>query len=144
MRVIFILVSLVLFSCATRKVNKSTEDIKQIQTEVVQNNVQTKQDSIVFITDTTSEVCIEPIDFVKPMIVNGKTYLNAKISLKKRKVNTSIALKKIVSDKSLKTSSNKVEVVKSGKVIERKSGFNWWWLLLLIIPVGIYGYIKLT
>lgn len=140
----YLLILLLLVSCATRKVNKTTEEIKQVSTEVVQNNIQTKQDSIVFIADSTTEICIEPVDSIKPMVIDGKTYVNAKISLKKRKVNTSIALKKIVSDTSLKTSSKKIEATKSEKITERKSGFNWWWLLLLIIPAGIYGYIKLT
>lgn len=140
----YLLILLLLVSCASRKVNKTTEDIKQTSTEVVQNNIQTKQDSIVFIADSTTEICIEPVDSIKPMVIDGKTYVNAKISLKKRKVNTSIQLKKIVSDTSLKTRSKKIEAVRSEKITERKSGFSWWWLLLLIIPAGIYGYIKLT
>jgi len=140
----YLIILLLLASCASRKVNKTTEEIKQVSVETVQNNIETRQDSIVFVADSTTEICIEPVDSIKPMIVNGKTYINAKISLKKRKVNTSIALKKIVSDTSLKTSSKKIDAVRSEKITKRISGFNWWWLLLLIIPAGIYGYIKLT
>ena len=128
---------ILLTSCATRKVNKSTEEIKQDKVEVIQNNVQTKEDSVVNVIDSTSEICIEPIDSVKPMVIDGKIYVNAKISVKKRKVNTSIVLKKTTSDLSVKKTTEKTEAVKEVKETERKSGFNWWVLLLLIIPAYI-------
>lgn len=140
----YFLILLLFVSCASRKVNKTTEEIKQVQSEITQNNIHTKEDSIVFIADSTTEICIEPVDSIRPMIVNGKTYINAKISLKKRKVNTSVAFKKIMSDTSLKTSTKKIDAAISKKIIEKKSGFSFWWLLLLIIPASIYGYIKLT
>lgn len=138
MKQIFILVSFVLLSsCASRKVNKSTEEIKQTYTETTQNNIQTKENVLVKVVDSTDEICIEPIDTVKPMIVDGKSYLNAKISHKKRKVNTNIILDKTTSDLSVKRVVEKTEVVNDVKVTERKSGLNWWWLLLLLIPAYI-------
>lgn len=129
----YLFVLLLLTSCATRKVVK--EEVKIDKTEVIQNNIQTKETTNVKIVDSISEICIEPIDTIKPMVIDGKTYVNAKISYKKRKVNTSIVSDKIVSDLSVKKVTEKVAVVK--KETERKSGFNWWWLLLLLIP----GYI---
>jgi hypothetical protein len=134
---------LLLSSCATRKVNKSTEDVKTNKIETTQNNIQIKENAAVKVIDSTDEICIEPIDSIKPMIIDGKSYLNAKISHKKRKVNTSIVLDKTLSDLSVKNVIEKTNVVKDIKVIERKSGFNWWWLLLLLIPFGVYIYIKL-
>jgi len=129
---------ILLTSCATRKVNKSTEEIKQDKVEVIQNNVQTKENASVNVIDSTDEICIEPIDSVKPMVIDGKSYLNAKISHKKRKVNTSIVSNKTTSDLSVKKTTEKIEAINEVKETERKSGFNWWWLLLLIIPVGVY------
>jgi len=138
MKQIFILVSLVLItSCATRKVNKSTEEIKQTRVEDVQNNVQIKENIAIKVIDSTDDICIEPIDSVKPMIIDGKRYLNAKISHKKRKVNTNIVSDKTTSDLSIKKTTEKIEAIKDVKETERKSGFNWWWLLLLIIPAYI-------
>jgi len=57
---------ILLTSCATRKVNKSTEEIKQDKVEVMQNNVQTKENAVVNVIDSTDEICIEPIDSIKP------------------------------------------------------------------------------
>ena len=128
---------LLLTSCATRKVNKSTEELKQTYTETTQNNVQTKENTAVNVIDSTDEISIEPIDSIKPMVIDGKSYLNVKIKHKKRKVNTSIVLDKTTSDTGVKTVVEKTEVVKDVKVIERKSGFNWWVLLWLIIPAYI-------
>jgi len=142
MRYLLILM-LLLTSCATRKVNKSTEEIKQDKVEVTENNLQIKENTDIKIIDSTDEICIEPIDSIKPMVVNGKSYLNAKISYKKRKVNTSIVSNKTVSDLGSKKTTEKIEVKKQVKETDRKSGFNWWWLLLLLIPFGVYIYIKL-
>lgn len=138
MKQIFILVSFVLLSsCASRKVNKSTEEIKQTYTETIENNIQIKENIAVKVIDSTDEICIEPIDTIKPMIIDGRSYLNAKISHKKRKVNTNIISDKTTSDLSVKSVIEKTEVVNDVKVTERKSGFNWWWLLLLLIPAYI-------
>ena len=138
MKQIFILVSFVLLSsCASRKVNKTTEEIKQTYVETVQNNIQTKENIAIKVIDSTDEICIEPIDTIKPMIIDGKSYLNAKISHKKRKVNANIISDKTTSDLSAKSVIEKTEVVNDVKITERKSGFNWWWLLLLLIPAYI-------
>lgn len=132
-----IILILLLTSCATRKVNKSTEEVKTNKIETTQNNVQVKENTVVKVIDSTDEICIEPIDSIKPMVIDGKSYLNAKIKHKKRKVNTNIVLDKTTSDTSVKSVIEKTEVVKDDKVTLRKSGFNWWLLLLLIIPAYI-------
>jgi len=142
MRYLLILM-LLLTSCATRKVNKSTEEVKQDKTEIIENNLQIKENTDIKIIDSTDEIYIEPIDGIKPMVINGKSYLNAKISYKKRKVNTNIVSNKITSDLGYKKTTEKIEVKKQNKETDRKSGFNWWWLLLLLIPIVVYIYIKL-
>lgn len=132
-----IILLLLLTSCATRKVNRSTEEVKQTYTETTQNNIQTNENTVVKVIDSTDEICIEPIDSIKPMVIDGKSYLNVKIKHKKRKVNTNIVLDKTTSDTGVKNVIEKTEVVKDDKVTLRKSGFNWWLLLLLIIPAYI-------
>lgn len=140
MRYLLILLLLLLTSCGTRKVNKSTEETKQDKVETVQTNVQIKENTVVKVIDSTDEICIEPIDSIKPMVIDGKSYLNVKIKHKKRKVNTNIALDKTTSDTSKKKTVEKTEVVKDVKVIERKTSLvtQLWWLWLLILLFILY------
>ncbi len=139
MRYLLILL-LLLTSCGTRKVNKSTEEVKQDKVEVIQTNVQIKENTVVKVIDSTDEICIEPIDSIKPMVIDGKSYLNVKIKHKKRKVNTNIVLDKTMSDTSVKNVVEKTEVVKDVKVIERKTSLvtQLWWLWLLILLFILY------
>jgi len=139
MRYLLILL-LLLTSCGTRKVNKSKEETKQDKVETVQNNIQVKENVAVKVIDSTDEICIEPIDSIKPMVIDGKSYLNVKIKHKKRKVNTSIVLDKTTSDTSKKKTVEKIEVVKDEKVIERKTSLvtQLWWLWLLILLFILY------
>lgn len=140
MRYLLILLLLLLTSCGTRKVNKSTEEVKQDKVEVIQTNVQIKENTVVKVIDSTDEICIEPIDSIKPMVIDGKSYLNVKIKHKKRKVNTNIVLDKTMSDTSVKNVVEKTEVVKDVKVIERKTSLvtQLWWLWLLILLFILY------
>ena len=139
MRYLLILL-LLLTSCGTRKVNKSKEETKQDKVETVQNNIQVKENASVKVIDSTDEISIEPIDSIKPMVIDGKSYLNVKIKHKKRKVNTSIVLDKTTSDTSKKKTVEKIEVVKDDKVIERKTSLvtQLWWLWLLILLFILY------
>lgn len=134
MKYLFIL--LLLTSCATRKVAK--EDVKINKVEIIKNDIQTKEIINVKIVDSISEIRIEPIDTIKPMVIDGKAYVNAKISYKKRKVNTTIVSDKTTSDLSEKKIEEKVTVVK--KETERKSSLitELWWLWLIIIIAIIY------
>ena len=136
----YLLILLLLTSCGTRKVNKSKEETKQDKVETVQTNVQVKENASVKVIDSTDEICIEPIDSIKPMVIDGKSYLNVKIKHKKRKVNTSIVLDKTTSDTSVKKTVEKTEVVKDDKVIERKTSLvtQLWWLWLLILLFILY------
>jgi len=135
-----IILLLLLTSCGTRKVNKSKEETKQDKVETVQNNIQVKENVAVKVIDSTDEISIEPIDSIKPMVIDGKSYLNVKIKHKKRKVNTSIVLDKTTSDTSKKKTVEKIEVVKDEKVIERKTSLvtQLWWLWLLILLFILY------
>jgi len=121
-------------------VNKSTEETKQDKVETVQNNIQVKENAAVKVIDSTDEISIEPIDSIKPMVIDGKSYLNVKIKHKKRKVSTSIVLDKTTSDTSKKKTVEKIEVVKDDKIIERKTSLvtQLWWLWLLILLFILY------
>lgn len=123
-------------SCASRKVNKSevTEETKTEQT--VKEEVKTDSNTNTTIIDTseTTEIEIVPIDNTKPIEVNGKRYVNARLKLSKKKnaitTNSSEKVSQIAK-KEGKTKYNKVVEVKQ-KQTEAKRPFNWWWIILVI------------
>ncbi len=139
-KISLIALSFLVMSCASRKVDRKEEKQKIDFTE--QTSEETKTDSQtttkVIDTSTIDEIEIVPIDSTKPVVINGKTYLNAKIKHVKRKNN-------ITTDKVEKVAKNqhkqakrelKAETSSKEKETERKSGFSWWWILLAI-PIYI-------
>ena len=145
---LYILVSLVLLSCGSRKVQVNTSEIKKdssVTTTKIDSSksIKTTDDNtnIYFNTEET-EICIIPIDSTKEIKVNGKTYFNVKLRIKKRKDNTTyqnakkvaqIDLKHVIKHTEAKSSTKQNTKVKN---IDRKESIlNYWWILLLIILI---------
>ena len=135
------IVLLVMTSCGSRKVNKSktqeTEQ-KEVKTELI---IETKviDNTKILDTSTSDDIEICPVSDTIPMVVNGITYINAKIKRSKKKNNISIVkdvkVQQNVQKRDLKT-------VKTNKVVETKQTErkqSYWWLLwfLLLIPIYI-------
>lgn len=153
-KLIFILVSLVFVSCASRKVHKTNIDIKKDSISVIDVNtkIQTKEETeenkVSKIDKTEDEIIIEPIDTSKEIVVNGKTYKNVKIRIKKTKDNSLYQNKKKVSKNALKqqikhnkqiVSSRKVFIEK--KIDKKESLFKYiFYLIIFIILFIIYKY----
>jgi hypothetical protein len=140
-KTILLFSAILLFSCGSRKVQKSkTEDKTQISILDTSKTITTDNTIInVVEIDSTSELIIEPIDTTKEMVVNGKKYTNSRIKWKK-----TAKVKKLVENKNVvKTERKAVKIdIKREKKLqtmksERKSSY--WWLLwfLLIIPIYI-------
>lgn len=132
---IILLFSLILFvSCSTRKVQKSTEAVKETITEATKIDEVKTDNTKINIVENCDETIIEPIDTIAPMIINGKVYKNARLRRINKKVETNIVkdikeVKTTVKQAKKKTSH---EVIK--KDIKKKSVSLWFWLLL-IIPI---------
>jgi hypothetical protein len=127
--------SILLIGCGSRKVKKSIETEKKTETETVKTNEVKTDNTKINVSEVFDETIIEPIDTVAPMIVNGKTYKNARLRHRNKKVNT-IVIKDIKEVKTIvkqAKKSNLKEVIK--KDIKKTSFSFWWWLLLLIIPI---------
>ena len=115
MKHIFILVSLFLIGCASRKVDIKTTDIKKdslVETKIDLTENKVKDSTAETNTKTIiniDEIIIKPLDSCKEFIVEGKTYKNVVLSYKKTKTNTLYNNKVKESEntlKNVKTDSN--------------------------------------
>jgi len=147
----FILILLLLSSCGARKVDINKTDIvaKVDSTAVVKQEVVTTQDNHISVSTNTDELEICPLVDTVPMVVNGITYKNAKLSYKKTKKVLVDTTKIKVADKS----SIEVKVKKDTSVNSFKKNINkkanytiyfWWLLILLLIALGFYTYKKIN
>jgi hypothetical protein len=145
-KLIILLLAVILTSCGARKVDVSKVEIKkdsivETKAEVATTEIKEVVDSTNVTTEiNTDEVCIEPLDSTKEMVVDGKIYKNVVLKIKKNKVNTSYTNNKRESNikhtDSVGTSKTSVKenIVAKTKNIDRKADY--WsllWLLLLIL-----------
>ena len=141
-----IICSAVLFSCASRKVNIDKIDIKkdsvtEIKSIVKVIDTKEKTDSTnVSTIISNDEIVITPIDSCKEIIVDGKSYKNVVLKIKKNRSNTLYVNNKkesnIVQKDSTGVTNTKTSERTVGKTkqIDKKESY-WWiiWLLILII-----------
>ena len=139
MKPIYILVSLILFSCGSRKVviqETKKDSLKQIDTKIVtkeETNISIKNDIY------TDEFTITPLDTCKDIVVNGITYKNVVLKYKKVKDNSLHIEKKTMLKNEVKKEIVKTSVKTFKKDIDRKQNY-WNYLWLLLIPIVYYLY----
>jgi hypothetical protein len=147
MKKIIFIILIALTSCSSRKVLIDKTDIKKdsiAETKVVVTKIDTtnKTDSTKVAIDTdSSEIVITPIDSSKTIIVDGKTYKNVVLKIKKNKSNTLYTnnkkesnIKRIDSVATSKTKTKEHQVDKT-KIIDKEQNY-WslfWWILLILI-----------
>ena len=147
MKKIIFIILIVLTSCSSRKVLVDKTDIKKdsiAETKVVVTKIDTinKTDSTKVVIDAdSSEITITPIDSSKTIIVDGKTYKNVVLKIKKNKYNTIYTnnkkesnIKRIDSVAMSKTETKEHKVAKT-KIIDKEQNywFLFWWILLILI-----------
>lgn len=146
MKKLILLFLIILTSCASRHVKVDRIDIKKdsvAETKVVvttvENEIKTDSTNINITTDS-SEIVITPIDSSKTIIVDGKSYKNVVLKIKKNKANTLYTNNKTESnnkrtDSVATTKVNKTENTSGkNKTIDKKANYCWiLWLLLLIL-----------
>ena len=150
MKPIYILVSLILFSCASRKVDIKTKEIKK--DSLVETKIDLTENKVKDSTSETNinkivyfdEITIKPLDTCKEIIVNGKHYKNVILTYKKTKINSLYnnkikvsenTLKHVVTDNKIKTSSK--ENIKEKKIDKKANYFIYLWFILGIIIIYI-------
>jgi hypothetical protein len=146
MKHIFILVSLFLIGCASRKVDIKTTDIKKdslVETKIDLTENKVKDSTAETNTKTIiniDEIIIKPLDSLKEFIVEGKTYKNVVLSYKKTKSNSLYnnkiklsenTLKHVKTDSKIKTSVK--ENIKEKQIDKKANYFFYLWFILGII-----------
>lgn len=145
----YLLLLLVLTSCASRQVHIDKIDIKkdslfENKVKVITVDVKEKTNSTNIITNTDcSEIIITPIDSSKTIIVDGKNYRNVVLKIKKTKTNILYSNKKKESENKSKDSVGTTKVRKTEQVgikkkdIDKKANY-WVWIWLLILILTLY------
>jgi H+/gluconate symporter-like permease len=138
--VIGLIAAIVLTSCGSRKVAKSETKEQEQKTEKITLETETRvtDNTKIVDTSTSDEIEICPVSDTIPMVVNGITYINAKIKRSKKKNNISIAKDVKVQHNAQKSD---LKVVKRNKVIEVKQTErkeSYWWLLWFLLLIPIY------
>jgi len=138
---ILILLSFLLFSCASRKVAVTKTQVEtHIDSTVVEkkDSVSVQQNAI-FIKEDIDEIEIVPIDTAKPLVIDGKQYFNATVRLKKTRRHIVDSSKSTVSKSSENTISVKKDIKAKGfeKKVDKKANY-FVYLWLLLIPIAIW------
>ena len=148
MKPIYILVSLLLFSCASRKVDIKVQEVKKdslVETKIDLTENKFKDSTAETNTRTIiniDEIIIKPIDSLKEFIVEGKTYKNVVLSYKKTKSNSLYnnkiklsenTLKHVKTDSKIKTSVK--ENIKEKQIDKKANYFIYLWFILGIIII---------
>lgn len=148
MKPIYILVSLLLFSCASRKVDLKIKEVKK--DSLVETKIDLTENKVKDSTAETNinktvyfdEIIIKPLDSCKEFIVEGKTYKNVVLSYKKTKTNTLYnnkvkvtenTLKHVKTDIKIKTSTK--ENSKEKQIDKKANYFIYLWFILGIIII---------
>ncbi len=138
---ILILLSFLLFSCASRKVAVTKTQVEtHIDSTVVEkkDSVSVQQNAI-SIKEDIDEIEIVPIDTAKPLVIDGKQYFNATVRLKKTRRHIVDSSKSTVSKSSENTISVKKDIKAKGfeKKVDKKANY-FVYLWLLLIPIAIW------
>ena len=144
--ILYLICGALFFSCASRKVDVKTTDIKKdslvetkinlTENKVKDSTAETNINKIVY----SDEIIIKPLDSCKEFIVEGKTYKNVVLSYKKTKSNTLYnnkvkesenTLKHVKTDSKVKTSVK--ENIKEKQIDKKANYFIYIWFILGII-----------
>lgn len=161
-KIIFIVfLTLGMWSCSSRKVETEIEkkEVKNENNIIKESEKQKEYEKKEDINTNTKEVAnederiIEPIDPTKEMIVNGKSYKNAKLTNKKtNKVKDTQEQKKVAEKvkeiektKQVDKSKSSISEKSKSKKVDKKESFIfsiWFWIILILILLALYWLCK--
>ena len=136
-----ILLSFLLFSCASRKVMVTKTEVQTYidSTAVEKKDSVSVQQNAISVKEDIDEIEIVPIDTAKPLIIDGKQYYNATVRLKKTRRHIVDTSKITVSQSIENKVSVKKDIKSKGfeKKVDKKANY-FVFLWLLLIPLGIW------
>ena len=139
----YLIVLLLVTSCASRKVDISKQQIetKTDSTSVVRIDSTSTIKNNIKIVENISELEIKPLNDSLPIVIDGTSYFNAVLKYKKHNKVLVDTSKKIVSKNALKQVSKSKQETKNikEKTVDKKVN-NFVYLWLLLIPIGMYLY----
>lgn len=148
-KIFTILCVLVVISCGSRKVNKTSAEktidsaFKKTIVDTSFKNTEVKDTSYTINNIEIDEFEVCPISDSLPIIINGISYKNAYLKIKKTKDNSLYSSRKITSEneaKSVKTQEeNKISIkyIKDIKNIDRDNSYGFF-IMLIIVAIIIY------
>lgn len=137
-----ILLSFLLFSCASRKVmvNKTQVETHIDSTVVEKKDSVSVQQNAISVKEDIDEVEIVPIDTTKPLVIDGKQYHNAKVRLKKTRRHV-VDTSKVTVSKSIENKiSIKKDVKSKGfkKKVDKKANYSLFlWIIFILLVLWL-------
>jgi hypothetical protein len=139
----YLVLLLLITSCASRKVDVSKTDIKTNtdSTSITKTDSTSIINKNVYFTENTTELEIKPLNDSLPIVIDGTSYFNAVLKYKKQNKVLVDTSKIIVSKNVLKQVSKSKQETKNikEKHIDKKANY-FVYLWLLLIPIGMYIY----
>lgn len=134
--------AMLVVSCGARKVAVVKEDIKITvdSTVVVKVDGTYVKENNVIIDESIDEVEYVAADTSKPMIINGKHYVNTIIKSKKQKrktVDNTKVTNKVSSVKKLNVKREDIKKVTNKKVERKTNYFMYLWLLIPVVCIWL-------
>lgn len=135
-----ICLSLLVFSCSTKKVaiSKSVVETKVDSVVVEKKDSVAVQQNAINIKEDIYEIEVVPIDNTKPIVIEGKEYLNAAVKIKKTKreaIDTTKTIVAVVDYKQTEVSKEENKKAYEKSVDKKPSLLNMAWLLLIPIVI---------
>jgi preprotein translocase subunit SecF len=143
--VLSVLQSLFLTGCSRKVINgKTKEQTEQTATQTATISSNSSDKTNINILTESDELEFIPIDNTKPVIINGKSYFNARIKAVKSKTNTIAASEKKESKNVLivaKTQNKAITAVKT-KETEKKDYSGLYLMGIALVLTALYLYVK--
>jgi hypothetical protein len=138
--VLVLSIAIALNSCGTRKVTTSLETMEQKELVTNQSDLTFELDNRRYVYTATDDLELVPVDNSKPMIVNGKSYWNAKFKRSKSQTTDSSKVAIKSQDKSKAVSQKQISTKTKDKNTDRKT---YWGLIVGAVIFGIsFIYLK--